>query len=241
MTAPAQSVLVVDDDPTSRAAVRTYLERDGYTVVEAADGRDVIGLIGEWRPGLIVLDVMLSGCDGFDLLREVRASSRVPVIVLTARGGEADRLLGLELGGDDYVVKPFSPRELAARVRSVLRRADGWSSVDTRSDAPSPTSTAVLEFGSLRIDLMAREVTVDCVPVALTATEFDLVAFLAAHPLQVFSRSQLMQAVWATGVADQNPARVTVHIGRLREKLASDVTHARWIGTVFGIGYRFEP
>jgi DNA-binding response OmpR family regulator len=223
----AQRVLVVDDEPTVRDVVARYLERDGYVVREVGDGDEVAAAIESFRPDLVVLDVMLPGTSGLDVLREL--GDRVPVILLTARTDETDRVLGLELGADDYVVKPFSPRELVARVRSVLRRSG------------APTGTAVLTFDDLSIHLAAREVRVGGEVVALTAKEFDMLAHLASHPRQVFSRAQLLVAVWDSSADYQDPATVTVHVRRVRNKIERDPEQPRWIATVWGVGYRFEP
>jgi len=223
----AQRVLVVDDEPTVRDVVARYLERDGYVVREVGDGDEVAAAIESFRPDLVVLDVMLPGTSGLDVLREL--GNRVPVILLTARTDETDRVLGLELGADDYVVKPFSPRELVARVRSVIRRSG------------APTGTAVLTFDELSIDLAAREVRVGGEVVALTAKEFDMLAHLASHPRQVFSRAQLLVAVWDSSADYQDPATVTVHVRRVRNKIERDPEQPRWIATVWGVGYRFEP
>jgi DNA-binding response OmpR family regulator len=222
-------ILVVDDEPTVREVVALYLQRDGYEVRELDRGDLVDEAVRSFRPDLIVLDVMLPNGSGLDFLRRSGAD-RVPVILLTARVEEADRVLGLELGADDYVTKPFSPRELVARVRSVLRRAQ----------TTSPTA-AVLEFDGLSIDLAAREVRVLDRPVALTAKEFDVLAFLAQAPRQVFSRAQLLQSVWDSSPDFQDPATVTVHVRRLRGKIEQNVDAPRWITTVWGVGYRFEP
>jgi DNA-binding response OmpR family regulator len=173
---------------------------------------------------------MLPSANGIDLLREIRATSRVPVILLTARIEEPDRVLGLELGADDYVVKPFSPRELVARVRSVLRRAEP-TSAETGS---------VLEFDGLLIDTAAREVHAAGELVSFTPKEFDLLSFMAASPRQVFSRAQLLDHVWDSAPDYQDPATVTVHVRRIRHKIEADPNHPRWISTVFGVGYRFE-
>jgi DNA-binding response OmpR family regulator len=223
----AARVLVVDDEPTVRDVVARYLERDGYTVLEIDDGEGVAAAVEAFRPDLIVLDVMLPNRSGLDVLRAL--SNSVPVILLTARTDEADRVLGLELGADDYVVKPFSPRELVARVRSVLRRAS------------APASPALLQFDGLSIDVAARDAVVCGTSVALTAKEFDVLAHLAAHPRQVFSRAQLLAAVWDSSPDFQDPATVTVHVRRLRNKIERDPEQPRWISTVWGVGYRFEP
>jgi DNA-binding response OmpR family regulator len=229
MTTPTR-VMVVDDEPTVREVVASYLTRDGFTVSAIADGAEVLAEVASFRPDLVVLDVMLPSVNGVDLLRAIRATSTVPVIMLTARVEEPDRVLGLELGADDYVTKPFSPRELVARVRSVLRRGEA-----------RPIVTDRIELDGLVIDTGAREVTVAERVVALTPKEFDLLAFLAAHPRQVFSRSQLLEHVWDSAPEYQDPATVTVHVRRVRHKIEADPDEPRWIATVFGVGYRFEP
>lgn len=230
-----QRVLVVDDEPTVREVVATYLEREGYEVEVLAEGGTVIEAIDRFRPDLLVLDVMLPVRSGFDLVRELRTQSSLPVILLTARSDETDRVLGLELGADDYIVKPFSPRELAARVRSVLRRAL------VPVAATTPPADQRLEFDGLTIDVLAREVLLAGEVVTLTAKEFDLLAHLAAHPRRAFSRADLLREVWDSDPGYQDPATVTVHVRRLRTKLEADLDHPRWIVTVFGVGYRFEP
>jgi DNA-binding response OmpR family regulator len=200
-------------------------------VHEAADGAEAADWLAAHRPDLVVLDVMLPGTDGLTILRQLRATGDIPVILLTARAEEVDRVLGLELGADDYVVKPFSARELVARVRSVLRRT---------ATKPSPNSDAVLDFGELRIEVLSREVTVDGQRVDLTPKEFDLLAVLARSPRQVFSRRQLLAQVWDSAPEYQDAATVTVHVGRLRQKLERDPENPRWITTLWGVGYRFE-
>lgn len=207
--------------------VSRYLEREGFQVDTAADGREAAGLLENRHPDLVVLDLMIPHVNGLDLLQQIRRVGEIPVIVLTAKGDEGDRVLGLELGADDYVVKPFSPRELAARVRSVLRRT-GSAPPDAR-----------MVFGPLNIDPATREVTVDGRMVELTAREFDLLAFLASSPRQVFSRGQLLAQVWGSSLEWQDPSTVTVHIGRIRHKIEPDPQAPRWIGTVWGVGYRF--
>lgn len=228
-THPAGRVLVVDDEPMVREVVTRYLERDGFRVDATGDGLTALELARARPPDLLILDVMLPSKDGFSVLQELRKTSSVPVILLTARADETDRVLGLELGADDYVVKPFSPRELAARVRSVLRR----------SNPEEPGSR--LEFEGLSIDPQTREVKVGEKGVDLTPKEFDVLAFLAAHPRQVFSRGQLLQQVWDSSAEWQDPATVTVHMRRLRTKLETDPQDPRWLLTVWGVGYRFEP
>jgi DNA-binding response OmpR family regulator len=222
-----QRVLVVDDEPTVCDVVARYLQRDGFVVRQLDNGDAVLDVIDRFRPDLIVLDVMLPGRSGLDVLRDLQ--HRVPVVLLTARADEADRVLGLELGADDYVVKPFSPRELAARVRNVLRRTNG-----------SPPPVEPMNFDGLVVDTTARELFVDGAPVVLTAKEFDLLSFLCAHPREVFSRAQLLEKVWDSSAEYQDPATVTVHVRRIRNKIEKDPEQPRWITTVWGVGYRFE-
>jgi DNA-binding response OmpR family regulator len=226
----AAKILVVDDEPTVREVVAQYLMRDGFDVRQLDRGDLVGAVVQQFQPDLIVLDIMLPGASGLDFLRQ-SGPNRVPVILLTARVEEPDRVLGLELGADDYVTKPFSPRELVARVRTVLRRAQ----------PAAPTAVAVLDFEGLAIDLPAREVRVDGSLIALTAKEFDLLAFFAQAPREVFSRAQLLHHVWDSSPDYQDPATVTVHVRRLRNKIEADPEKARWITTVWGVGYRFEP
>ncbi|MEX1280616.1 MAG: response regulator transcription factor [Acidimicrobiia bacterium] len=223
-------VLIVDDEPTVGEVVATYLRRDGISTTVLAHGADAVTTVAELEPDLVVLDVMLPGANGFDILRGIRRSSGVPVIMLTARDDEIDRVAGLELGADDYVTKPFSPRELAARVRGVLRRA--------RPPDPLPD---VLTFGDLTIHPATRDVLVAGRPVELTAREFDLLCHLASSPRQVFSRGQLLRDVWDSSPDWQDPATVTVHIRRLRTKVEADPSRPRHLVTVRGAGYRFEP
>jgi DNA-binding response OmpR family regulator len=221
------TVLVVDDEPTIREIVVSYLKRDGFATLEAADGNRARELLATERPDLVVLDVMLPGVDGLELCRWIRTSSQLPVIMLTARGEESDRIVGLELGADDYVTKPFSPRELAARVRTVLRRAE----LDVVADRQ-------LSFNGLVIDSSTRDVTRNDEPLRLTAREFDLLWFLASHPQRVFSREQLMRRVWGYASA-VDTGTVTVHMRRLREKIEDDPSRPRHLETVWGVGYRF--
>ncbi len=227
----AAKVLVVDDEPTVREVVAGYLRRDGHSVAEAGDGLRALELLAADPPDLVVLDMMLPGVNGLDILRHIRSTGDIPVIMLTARAEEADRVCGLELGADDYVVKPFSPRELAARVNGVLRRTS------TRQPAPE----AALEFDGLCIDPRSREVVLGAELVELTPKEFDVLAFLAASPRQVFSRAQLLESVWQSSPEWQDPATVTVHVRRIRNKIEVDPEKPRWITTVWGVGYRFEP
>jgi DNA-binding response OmpR family regulator len=223
------TVLVVDDEPIVREVVVSYLQREGYRTLEAADGDRARELVEAHSPSLVVLDVMLPGTDGLELCRWIRTRSDLAVIMLTARGEEADRIVGLELGADDYVTKPFSPRELAARVRTVLRRSTSDVSESER-----------LSFDDLSIDAATREVRRDGTELRLTAKEFDLLWFLARHPRQVFSRDQLMDRVWGYEAA-LDTGTVTVHVRRLREKIEDDPSRPQFLQTVWGVGYRFTP
>jgi two-component system response regulator ResD len=222
-------VLVDDDEPTIREIVVRYLERDGFATLEAADGDRARELVERESPDLVVLDLMLPGTDGLELCRWIRSRSSLPVIMLTARGEESDRIVGLELGADDYVTKPFSPRELAARVRTVLRRAELELVTDER-----------LTFDGLVIDSSSREVTRGGEPLRLTAREFDLLWFMANHPRRVFAREQLMRRVWGYSAA-VDTGTVTVHMRRLREKIEEEPSRPRHLETVWGVGYRFTP
>ena len=229
-TALRRSVLVVDDEAMVREVVCAYLEREGFTTSEAIDGKTAMEMVAESEPHLIILDVMLPKLDGYSVLAELRKRTQVPVILLTARADEVDRVLGLELGADDYVVKPFSPRELAARVRSVLRRAS-----TPEHEVPR------IEFEGLMIDGGTREVLVDSELVEMPPMEFDLLMFLASAPRQVFSRAQILAEVWGSSAEWQDPSTVTVHVRRLRQKIEIDADDPKRILTVWGRGYRFEP
>jgi DNA-binding response OmpR family regulator len=226
------SVLVVEDDQTVRDVVRRYLEHAGMSVVEAADGRTGLALAHSGTPDLVVLDLMLPGMSGLDLCRELRRSSTVPVVMLTALGEEADRVAGLELGADDYIVKPFSPRELTLRVTRILERAQAVPQA-----APAPAG--VLIDGDLVLNEAARSVSRGGSPLALTGREYDLLSFFLHHPGQVFTRAELMEKVWQWTFGDQST--VTVHVRRLREKIESDPGQPTRIATVWGVGYRFDP
>lgn len=223
-------ILVVDDEVTVREVVAAYLDREGFDVTQAADGTEALEMIEHDDPDLVVLDVMLPGTDGLSILSAMRRAMSTPVILLTARADATDRILGLEMGADDYVVKPFSPREVVARVKAVLKRG-----LEPRMASPT------LDLGALVIDGATREVTLSGTPIELTAREFDLLYFLASSPRQVFSRNQLLEHVWDSTQDWQDPATVTVHIGRLRQKLERDPRAPKWITTVWGVGYRFEP
>jgi two-component system, OmpR family, response regulator ResD len=225
------SVLVVDDEPTIAEVVSRYLERAGYRTRVAADGVQAIEAAAHQRPDLVVLDLMLPKLDGLEVMRRLREQNRdrIAVILLTAKGEEADRVIGLRLGADDYVVKPFSPAELVARVDAVLRRVD-----------TAPSQEPAIEVGELTIDPAARRVFVSGEEAQLTQREFDVLLFLARHPGQVFSRNQLMDAVWQYSFYTDT-STVTVHIRRLRAKIEPDPAQPRHIQTVWGVGYRFQP
>jgi DNA-binding response OmpR family regulator len=235
MAAPttAPRVLIVDDDANVAEVVARYLEREGYRVETVGDGAVALDRALADPPDLMVLDLMLPSLGGLEVCRRLRALVPVPVIMLTARGEEADRIAGLELGADDYVAKPFSPRELTARVKAVLRRAAGAVPAVSREEP------ATLEAGSLEVDVVAHEARVEGQLVALTAKEFDLLAHLMRNPRRAFRRDQLLEDVW--GFAYGDTSTVTVHIRRLREKVEADPSHPRHVCTVWGVGYRFEP
>ncbi len=226
---PPAKLLVVDDEPMVREVVTRYLEQDGHAVTVDGDGAAALQALAGATFDLVVLDLMLPHVDGLSVLAELRREHTTPVIVLTARGEEEDRIRGLQLGADDYVVKPFSPRELVARVTSVLRRAG------------PPAHGGVVRFDDLEIDETAREVRCGGQIIELTRREFDLLAFLARAPRQVFTRAQLLQHVWQSSPDWQDPATITVHIGHLRQKLEVDPARPVRILTVRGVGYRFEP
>ena len=227
-------ILVVDDEPMVREVVTGYLTRDGHRVVEAADGAEALRQFDRQPPDLVVLDVMLPEVDGLSVLRAIRSRGDVPVVLLTALVDELDRVVGLELGADDYVVKPFSPRELAIRVRKLLERTQ-------RIGRPGVAPPELLRFDELAIDLAAREVRVGERLVGLTPKEYDVLVALASSPRRVFSKASLLEQVWDSSPDYQDPATVTVHVGRLRQKLEPDPERPRWITTVWGVGYRFEP
>jgi DNA-binding response OmpR family regulator len=223
-------VLVVEDDATIADVVVRYLEREGYEVTWAAAGDAAIAAVERELPDLLLLDLLLPEVDGFGVLAHVRERGPVPVIMLTALGEESDRVLGLELGADDYVAKPFSPRELAARVKAVLRRA--------REPLAPSTEPSELEFGELRIDTGAREARRCGEVLLLTAREFDLLAYFALHPRLVLPRERLLEEVWGYTYGDAST--VTVHIRRLREKIEDDPSEPRHLVTVWGQGYRWD-
>jgi DNA-binding response OmpR family regulator len=222
-------VLVVDDDMTVRDVVRRYLELNGHEVQLAGDGETALRLFAEREPDLVVLDLMLPGIDGLEVCGRLRQRSAVPVVMLTALGEEEDRIAGLQLGADDYVTKPFSPRELALRVTSVLRRA--------RAVQASPVSRSLVD-GGLKVDLGARSASLDGRELSLTTREFDLLTFLLTNPGKAFNRAELLERVWGWEFGDQST--VTVHVRRLREKVELNPTAPRRIATVWGVGYRYD-
>ncbi len=227
----AARVLIIEDDPNVAEVVGRYLSREGYEVEIASDGASGLERALSDPPELVVLDLMLPSLGGLEVCRRIRAAAPVPVIILTALGEEADRIVGLELGADDYVAKPFSPRELTARVKAVLRRASGPL-------APQ-TEPVVLRAGELELDPMAHEARLAGELVALTAKEFDLLRHLMEHPRRAFRREELLEQVWGFSYGDTST--VTVHIRRLREKIEADPSAPRYVTTVWGVGYRFEP
>jgi DNA-binding response OmpR family regulator len=234
MDAPpvAARVLIIEDDPTVAEVVGRYLSREGYEVEIASDGVAGLDRALSDPPELVVLDLMLPGLSGLEVCKQIRAAAPVPVIILTALGEEADRIVGLELGADDYVAKPFSPRELTARVKAVLRRASGPL-------APTaPASPAVLRAGELEVDVTAHEARLGGELVSLTAKEFDLLAYFMEHPRRAFRREELLERVWGFSYGDTST--VTVHVRRLREKIEADPSAPRYVLTVWGVGYRFE-
>lgn len=223
-----QRVLVVDDDVNVRDVVRRYLEHAGYRVALAGTGEQALQLAEEADPDLVVLDLMLPGMDGFEVCRRLRQRGQVPVVMLTARGEEDDRIAGLQLGADDYVAKPFSPRELVLRVTSVLRR----------TSAEPAAAREELVDGDLVIDVTARRATKDDQPLSLTTREFDLLEFLVTHAGTAFTRAELLSRVWGWDFGDQST--VTVHVRRLREKVEHDPARPSRIATVWGVGYRYD-
>jgi DNA-binding response OmpR family regulator len=225
----ADRILVVEDEAIVAEVVERFLRREGYETMVASDGRQALSALGDFIPDLIVLDLMLPEIDGLEICRQVRSRGVTPIIMLTARGEETDKVLGLGLGADDYVTKPFSPRELAARVQAVLRRAKSLPTNDAET----------LRFGSLRLNGRTRVVDREGVDLRLTAREFDLLIFLTRHAGQVFSREQLMDAVWDYDFAG-DAGTVTVHMRRLREKIEEDPSRPRYLKTVWGVGYKFE-
>lgn len=233
------SILVVEDEPSIAEVVGLYLQRAGYQVQTAADGKIAMSVLENEIPDLVILDLMLPEIDGLSLTRWLRDRSDVPIIMLTARREEIDRIAGLEMGADDYVVKPFSPQELVSRVRAVMRRIKRASS-STLGDHSPASSERPLTFGELMIDPPGRTVTISGKDIPLTAKEFDMLYLLAQHPKQVYTREQLLDRVWG-GAEYIDPGTVTVHIRRVREKIESDPSNPTRLVTVWGVGYKFEP
>jgi DNA-binding response OmpR family regulator len=226
----ATRVLVVDDEPMVCEVLARYLEKEGFSVDTAEDGQQALSSFERARPDLVLLDLMLPRIDGLEVFRRIRAQAPTAVIMLTARGEETDRVVGLELGADDYVTKPFSPREVVARVRTVLRR----------SAAPADERQRLVIAGNLEVDGTRREVRLEGEPIRLTRKEFDLLYLLASNPGRAFDRSELLEEVWDFAW-DGDSATVTVHVRRLREKIETDPSNPRHLVTVWGVGYRFEP
>ena len=224
-------ILVVEDEPSISEVVSLYLRRAGYQVQSVRDGQTALDVLADQSPDLVILDLMLPKVDGLTITRWLRDRSDIPIIMLTARREEADRIAGLEMGADDYVVKPFSPQELVSRVRAVLRRT---------KQVPETASESILKFNDLSIDPQTRLVFLNSQEIVLTAKEFDMLLHMAKHPRQVFSRNQLLERIW--GLSDFiDPSTVTVHVRRLREKIEINPSDPRHIITVWGVGYKFEP
>jgi DNA-binding response OmpR family regulator len=224
-------VLIVDDEPMVRDVLARYLTRSGFIAESASDGEAAIAAFDASRPDLVLLDLMLPRVDGFSVFRSIRARAATPVIMLTARGEETERIAGLELGADDYVAKPFSPREVVARVQAVLRRHIAQDGADGKQR---------LTFDDLEIDGMSRELIVRGRAITLTPKEFDLLYLMASSPRTVFTRAELLDELWDLAF-EGDPSTVTVHIRRLRAKIERDASKPRWLVTVWGVGYRFEP
>ena len=232
-TTPRRRVLVVDDEFSVREVLSQYLKLEGYAVTQAADGIEALRLALSQPPDLVILDLMLPGMDGFEVCRRLRMHSAAPILMLTARGEEADKLEGFRAGTDDYVTKPFSPREVVMRVHAIMRRLDATS-------VPAMVLEDTLRVGSLVIRPKLRQAARDGVLLDLTAKEFDLLHFLASNPRQVFTRQQLLDCVWDFEYVG-DPSTVTVHVRRLREKMEHDPARPRHLKTVWGVGYKFEP
>jgi len=226
-------ILVVDDDAEIRDMLRRLLEADDYQVEAVSTAPDALAAVVREEPDLVLLDVVLDAEDGRDLLKEMRLICDLPVVFLTGRGSEIDKVSGLKMGADDYIVKPFSPGELSARVASILRR--------TQRQVAVPASNSVMDLGDLSIDVSSREVTLLGTQLTFTAKEFDLLVFLAATPRRVYSRQQLLESVWGSSGEWQDEATVTEHIRRVRRKIEADPDNPKRISTVRGVGYRFEP
>jgi len=227
-----EQILIVEDEPSLAEVTGLYLKRAGFQVQIAYDGKQAMNILEKQIPDFVIMDIMLPEMDGISLTRWLRDRSNVPIIMVTARREEVDRISGLEMGADDYVVKPFSPQELVSRVRAVLRRV-GQNQAEAESER-------ALSFESITIDSRTRVVTVKESPIDLTVKEFDMLYLLARHPKQVFTRDQLLERVWG-GAEYIDPGTVTVHVRRLREKLEVDPSKPKHLLTVWGVGYKFEP
>jgi len=232
MNAQSECVLVVDDEPMVREVLTQYLVNDGFAVLEAGDGEEAIALITEHSPDMVLLDLMLPKRNGLEVLSFIRTTSQLPVILLTARGEERDRVRGLEAGADDYVVKPFSAREVAARVRTVLRRANAGG---------AESSDMVTMFGGIEVDAAKRTVTKNGEPIDVPRKEFELLTCFLAHAGTALTREDLLEKVWSSSPEWQDPSTVTVHVRRLRGRLEEDPSDPKHLVTVFGVGYRFDP
>ena len=227
-----KNILIVEDEASIAEVVSLYLKRAGYEVQIASDGKQAMNILERKIPDFVVLDLMLPEVDGLSLTRWLRDRSDVPIIMLTARREEIDRITGLEMGADDYVVKPFSPQELVSRVRAVMRRL-GREQTEAEPERN-------LSFADLAINPRSRVVSIKDMPIELTVKEFDMLYLLARHPKQVFTREQLLERVWG-GAQYIDPGTVTVHVRRLREKIEADPSHPARLVTVWGVGYKFEP
>jgi len=235
----AQKILVIEDEEGIVHLLNLYLRDAGYMVVSARDGADGLALHAREHPDLVILDIMLPALDGFEVCRRIRSWSQTPILMLTARGDEDDRIQGLELGADDYLVKPFSPRELVSRVRAILRRVSGQeSNQSARTESPSPQDHLVLRFPGLSIDIPSRRVEINSVEVLVTPTEFDILALLSQSPGRVFTREILMNKIWGYDYYGDGHI-VDVHISALRKKIEASSEY-RYIKTVWRVGYKFE-
>jgi two-component system, OmpR family, response regulator ResD len=230
---PARRILIVDDEPPVREVVGQYLQLEGYAVMQAADGLEALRLAEAFPPDLVILDLMLPGIDGLDVCRRLRAKSAVPILMLTARTEDADKIAGFEVGTDDYITKPFRARELVLRVQAIMRRIEAVS-------APAMVFDSDLHFGDLVIRPRLHRAERDGVPLDLTVKEFELLHYLATHPGEVCTRRDLLRHVWSYDYFDGG-STITVHMRRLREKVEPDPAHPRHLRTVWGVGYRFEP
>jgi two-component system, OmpR family, response regulator ResD len=234
----SQKILIIEDEEGIIHLLNLYLRDAGYDVVVAKDGADGLAMHARTHPDLVILDIMLPTLDGFDVCQRIRAWSKTPILMLTARGDEEDRIQGLDLGADDYLVKPFSPRELVSRVRAILRRVENQEAGGTQTPGDSQTTKSVLRFAGLTIDLLGRRVEVNNAEVTLTPTEFDLLALLAQSPDRVYTREMLMNKIWGYDYYGDGHI-IDVHISALRKKMEAN-TEYRYIKTVWRVGYKFE-